>query len=305
MATGPDLYAYATIGIVTALPKERAALKLMLENPVEWLAPGKGTGRRFLLGEIPSVHGGKHVVAVALMSDMGNNQSAITASKMATLPDIRHIIMSGIAGGVPRPGKPEHDVRLGDIVVSDRNGVVQYDLVKERPDGTNEHRYPPRPPGAELLDAVRHLQAEEETFARPWEAHLGRGEGMKKGTRPADNINAKGDPIEYPADPERMPGKPRVFHGTIAAANTLLKNPVLRDHLGEKFGVKAVEMEGSGVADATWTDGAGYLVVRGICDYCDGEKGDEWQGAAAVAAAAYVRALIASMHVEGTAANPL
>lgn len=31
-------------------------------------------------------------------------------------------------------------------------------------------------------------------------------------------------------------------------------------------------MEASGVADATWTNTVGYLVVRGICDYCDTYK---------------------------------
>jgi len=34
------------------------------------------------------------------------------------------------------------------------------------------------------------------------------------------------------------------------------------------------------------------LVVRGICDYCDDNKNDLWQGYAAVVAAAYTRALL-------------
>ncbi len=52
-------------------------------------------------------------------------------------------------------------------------------------------------------------------------------------------------------------------------------------------------MEGAGIADATWlSDKAGYLVVRGICDYCDSSKGDEWQAYAAAVAAAYTRALL-------------
>jgi len=47
--------------------------------------------------------------------------------------------------------------------------------------------------------------------------------------------------------------------------------------LREQFGTRAVEMEGSGVADATWSHGVGYLVVRGVCDYCDANKNDQWQ----------------------------
>ena len=56
-------------------------------------------------------------------------------------------------------------------------------------------------------------------------------------------------------------------------------------------------MESSGVADATWNHEIGYLVVRGICNYCDSNKGDDWQAYAAAVAAAYTRALLESMPV--------
>ncbi|HMB04627.1 MAG TPA: hypothetical protein VKP69_12915, partial [Isosphaeraceae bacterium] len=104
-------------------------------------------------------------------------------------------------------------------------------------------------------------------------------------------------------DPGRRPGQPRVFLGPIASANTLLRDPALRDALRDRFGARAVEMEGSGIADATWNAEVGYLVVRGICDYCDANKNDVWQRYAAMAAAGYVRALLESM--PGTATpNP-
>jgi len=245
---------------------------------------------------MPADSGGRHVVVVALLPDMGNNSAATTATRLLSdFKGVRHLIMCGIAGGVPRPGDTEHDVRLGDIVVSNRGGVVQYDLIKKRPDGSKEPRHPPRPPGAALLGAVRHLLTEEALGRRPWEAWLARASSMAEGSRPADDRDARGDAISYPLDARRAPGLPRVFPGTIAAANILLKNAAHRDYLGATFSVKAIEMEGSGVADAAWSDGAGYLVVRGICDYCDDKKGDVWQGAAAVAAAAYTRAVIASM----------
>jgi nucleoside phosphorylase len=61
-------------------------------------------------------------------------------------------------------------------------------------------------------------------------------------------------------------------------------------------------MEASGIADATWTRNHEYFVVCGICDYCDANKNDLWQPYAAMAAAAYVRALLES--IPGTAARP-
>ena len=101
--------------------------------------------------------------------------------------------------------------------------------------------------------------------------------------------------VDHPVDRDRRPGHPRVFHGPIAAANVLLKNANRRDEIRRKFGVKAVEMEGSGIADAAWDGRVGYLVIRGTCDYCNRNKNDAWQKYAAVIAAAYARALIASI----------
>jgi nucleoside phosphorylase len=85
---------------------------------------------------------------------------------------------------------------------------------------------------------------------------------------------------------------PRIHRGLIGSANVLLKDAQYRDELRDRLGVRAIEMEGSGVADGAWLDGVGYLVIRGICDYCDGNKNDLWQGYAALAAAAYARAVL-------------
>ena len=54
-------------------------------------------------------------------------------------------------------------------------------------------------------------------------------------------------------------------------------------------------MEGSGTADAAWSARRDYLVIRGICDYCDTHKNDDWQRYAALVAAAYARALIENL----------
>jgi nucleoside phosphorylase len=71
------------------------------------------------------------------------------------------------------------------------------------------------------------------------------------------------------------------------------------------YKIKAVEMEGSGIADASWEcEKAGYLIVRGICDYCDarnkGTQTDAWKPYVAMAAAAYVRALLEVIPGEAT-----
>lgn len=294
----------ATVGVITALPKEFNAVRECLGATQDVVLPGQGAGRRYSIGVVKSANNSEHRVAVVLLPGAGNNSAAIRAAQMlGTCPQVRHLLMVGIAGAVPDPSRPEHHVRLGDIVVSNEQGVIQYDYVKKGT-GWEEHRNPPRPPSAKLLEAVRWLATAEERGERPWDAvsdcatkALGpawaRPMGEADLLRDWDGEVAK--EVDHPADPDRVDGLPRVFQGPIASANVLLKDPILRDQLRDQFQVKAIEMEGSGVADAAWDAEIGYLVVRGTCDYCNPDKGDFWQKHAAVIAAAYTRSLLEAL----------
>jgi len=291
-----------TIGIITALAEEYAAVKALLENPQKETKPGRGAGNRYLLGEIPAENGSNHYVALALLADMGTSSAAMRAARLLKhFSTIKSIIMVGIAGGIPHPQKPDEHVRLGDVVVSDRNGVVQYDYVREEI-LEDRHRHPPRPPSSTLLEAVRLFQANQLDGDHSWFDFVDRACRRLKIDRPRTDVLISSSqphkPIRHPKDKQRTNGRPRIFIGPIASANRVLRNPVKRDKLRNTFGVKAVEMEGSGIADATWDQGAGYLVVRGITDYCDPRKNDAWRSYAAVVAAAYTRALLESIPSE-------
>jgi|GEM_PF-939054 len=292
------LTADVTIGIITALPKEFAAMKAAMHDCQDHNVPGPGAGRRYVLGRMKSRDEKEHRIALAMLpGGMGNNMAAARATLLLEhFPSVDAIIMVGIAGAVPSPQKPEDHVRLGDIVVSNKWGVVQYDMVKLK-----EVRSSSVPPSARLIEAVALLQAEEIEGHRPWDEHIGAILQQLTHKRPpqmADKLYATDDPetqLKHPKDSKRRGGRPRVFLGPIASANELLKRPDKRDELRRKFGVKAVEMEGSGIADATWNHDKGYLVVRGTCDYCDTHKNDDWQEYAAAVAAGYTRALIESI----------
>lgn len=297
----PDLNS-ARIGIITALPEEFAAVCEVFNSDTPVDVPGIGSGRKYALARVSTSSGEVLVVAIGYLTDMGNNSATYRATRMIEhCENIQEILMVGIAGAVPHPSKPEQHVRLGDIVVSDRNGVIQYDFDKEGPKEV-EHRHPPRPPSATLIEAVKWLQASEMRNQRPWEAYIKQAQaGDRLGSewkRPTNSLDVLNDrpqpapPVPHPRDRQRRKGKPRIFHGPIASANKLLKNPKKRDALRNKFGVKAVEMEGSGIADASWNLERGYIVVRGTCDYCNPDKGDVWHKYAALIAAAYTRALV-------------
>jgi nucleoside phosphorylase len=290
MATVSEQVAF---GIVTALPKEYAAMKCMLDAATDLVL----RGRVYSLGRVPAKDGQIHWVALAL-ADQGTAAATYRATLLSEdFPQIEAIIMCGIAGGVPNVDKPDRHARLGDVVVSGEGGIVAYDFIKERTESI-EPRHPPRPPHAGLLQACRRLEARSLEGTRPWLAFLARASQLPDAARPLATTDvlghtAKPDEISpHPVDTQRQPNEPRIFIGTIACANRLLKNPARRDQLRDAFDVRAVEMEAFGIAEATWNQSVGYLVVRGVCDYCDANKGDFWQGYAAVVAAAYVRSML-------------
>lgn len=75
-----------------------------------------------------------------------------------------------------------------------------------------------------------------------------------------------------------------VHRGTIASGELLVKDAALRDQLAKEYGLLCFEKEAAGaLADFP------CIVIRGISDYCDSHKNDQWHGYAATAAAAYSR----------------
>jgi nucleoside phosphorylase len=292
--TLPSATDRVTFGVVTALPKEYAAMGAMLDDPHDVVT---ARGRVYCRGTVPAKGGGTHHVVMVL-----GDQGTASATHRATLltedfPEVHGVVMVGIAGAVPHPNKPEHHVRLGDIVTSGEHGVIAYDFVKEHRK-FKEPRHPPRPPDAALLQAARRLSAGAIAGKAPWLAHFARASELPNSARPNSDTDTLTDTqdqdrlVAHPDDPDRKPFEPRIFSGTIACANTLLKNAEHRDQIRDDFSVRAVEMEGFGVAETAWNQGIGYFIVRGCCDYCDKHKGDAWQGYAAIAAAAYARALL-------------
>jgi hypothetical protein len=112
------------LAIITALPKEFAAVEAMLDQYEDIIIPADPG--RYTVGVI-----GSHPVVVTLLPKMGTNlATAISSHLLRSFPKINDILMVGIAGGVPDPKNAENHVRLGDIVVSMDRGVIQFDLGK-------------------------------------------------------------------------------------------------------------------------------------------------------------------------------
>ncbi|OFY69417.1 MAG: hypothetical protein A3G23_00630 [Bacteroidetes bacterium RIFCSPLOWO2_12_FULL_37_12] len=286
---------YATIGIVTALPKEFAAMRKILDIEVNETQP-KNDNNDYAIGFIKNIKDEQIKVVIALMKEIGTNNAASTATNLLrSFENIDDVIVCGIAGGIPYLSKPEDHVRLGDIVVSDKSGILQYDNLKETADDIII-RSTSAKPSSKLLGIVNLLIADYECNKKPWINHLKKYEGsLRNSNRPnieADILTINGTITNHPFDKDRVLSEPKIFHGSIGSSNTLLKNEKKRDILRDKYAVKAIEMEGSGIADGTWSLSKGYLIVRGIVDYCNSDKNDEWHNYAAICAACYTKSII-------------
>jgi nucleoside phosphorylase len=281
-----------SVAVVTALPVECAAVRAVADGVDDQPAPDEDPNS-YASGTFASLTPGRpHRVVIAVLPFDGTRGAAsVVSDLLRSFPGVRAVVMAGIAAGVPRLDDPEWHVRLGDIVVA--TGVVATDQI-QLTDGVERLRWQPGGTPSELSGAVRQLQVKDVAGTRPWETWL----SLAAFTRPddaADVLHVNGVPVEHP--PRELtghrPGLPKVHYGPIASGDQLMRDERRRDELARRHGVVAFEMEATGIAVAAALRGRQTLVVRGISDYGDRMKGSRWQPYAALAAAAYVRALLA------------
>jgi nucleoside phosphorylase len=292
------------VGIVTALPIECAAVRLLVDDLREQPAPDDP--HHYRSGWMPSTEPDRpHRVVIALQTDDGTRNAAASCAHLArSFPGLTTFVMCGIAGGFPAPEQPQRHVRLGDIVVATK-GIVDYDHVRTV-DGVDTLRRPVEGLSKALLRADHELEMQQLDGREPWRAPLaeavGRAELFGRPGEETDLLFVAGGRAAHP-DRRRSGhprGWPRVHRGAVGSADRLLRDAARRDELADRYGIRAVEMEGSGIAVGADLHDRRWFMVRGIADYCDNRtKNDVWHPYAALAAAAYVRALLAQCHPFG------
>ncbi|KAN0066846.1 hypothetical protein V8E54_015018 [Elaphomyces granulatus] len=302
-----------TVAWICALPLEAAAAKAMLDNIHPQLSQPAGDDNAYTLGEIS----GHNIVVACLPSGVYSLVSAATvAARMRiTFPSIRFGLMVGIGGGVP---STKNDIRLGDVVVSKPTGgfggVVQYDYGKTDANGEFQQTGMMNQPPQVLLNAIARLNAEDivghnQSIADVISDMLDMNVEMKAPfSKPADEqdtlfkaayghllhedtcINCDKSELIH-RDP-RTSDEPRIHYGLIASGNMVMKHGKTRDQLGKRHGILCFEMEAAGLMNQL-----PCLVIRGICDYSDSHKNKQWQGYAALTAAAYAKILLTAVSV--------
>ncbi|CAI6334359.1 unnamed protein product [Periconia digitata] len=308
-----------TVGWICAIPTEYVAAQAFLDevhDRPEYVHSHDNND--YTLGKI-----GKHYIVIAVLPDgeYGVTSAAAVARDMLhSFLNIRVGLLVGIGGGAPTP---KQDIRLGDVVVCSprdgKSGVFQYDFGKTIQEksfqSTGSLNLPPmvlrtavgglkakyESDGHQLLDAVeRALQKKprlKKRYSRPNpdSDRLYLSEVTHGGDGEESCANVCGEDVSklFPRGPRTEDeDNPAIHHGTIASANQLMKDALLRDKFARENGVLCFEMEAAGLMNHF-----PCLVIRGICDYADTHKNKDWQCYAAMVAAAYAKDLLLRISV--------
>jgi nucleoside phosphorylase len=306
-----------TIAWICALPVEAAAARTILDR-THPLPQGFTDPNAYELGEL----NGHHIALAYLPSGVyGTTSATAVVSRMRqTFPRLQFGLMVGIGGGVP---SRKNDIRLGDVVVSKpgvkHNGVIQYDYGKRVQGGKfDQTRVLNQPPQA-LLTRLNQLEANRmisrknsllEIVNEVFERHP---DIKGQFSRPEEHTDSLFDSSYYhinqefdcaKCDKERLvirqprdKKEPYIHYGLIASGNQVMKDAETRDRLAYEQGILCFEMEAAGIMNELPT-----LVIRGICDYCDSHKQKQWQGYAALTAAAYAKLLLSAVPVQAATA---
>jgi len=158
-------------------------------------------------------------------------------------------------------------------------------------------------PSTLLKSSANRLRVAELEHRRPWERELDRAlaalpADFRRPDDDTDVLHAAGRPVRVVPHPDRAVsghpvGRPKVHYGLIGSSDRSLRDAAVRDGLADEHNLRALEMEGKGIGTASALSGVEWFVVRGISDYADEHTTGTWRRYAAVAAAAYVRSLLA------------
>ncbi|KAJ5080905.1 hypothetical protein N7456_013615 [Penicillium angulare] len=304
-----------TVGWICALLVEYIAARALLDEEHEKPSSiSRNDTNTYTLGEM-----GEHYVVIAVLPDgeYGTASAANVATNMLnTFYNIKIGLMVGVGGGVP---SKDHDIRLGDVVVSapreGESGVFQYDLGKSiQGRRFQQTRFLNQPPTI-LRTAITGLQAKykmegyrlDDITNRILEKNPRIRSEYKRPTRSTDRLfkaemvhetECSGgicvddlSKLKQRITRDHFDNRPVVHYGLIASGNQLMKDALIRDRLAEDKGVLCFEMEAAGLMNTF-----PCLVIRGICDYSDSHKSKDWQGYASMVAAAYTKDLLSFIH---------
>lgn len=296
-------YEHYTVAILCALSKELRAVRILFDEKHPDIPTAQQDTNHYALGRI-----GRHnTVTTCLPSgEYGiGAASEVVQNMFRSFPKVEFCLLVGVGGGAP---SPNHDIRLGDVIVSQSSGshpaVLQHDMGKLLENGdfqvTGALQQPPRllrkaislldsspdPKDTSLRPYLEYISNEMPAYSFPGQdKDLLFESGSRHGEGP--DCNKCTDKIDRPV---RDSNEPHVHYGPIASGNQVVRSAKERDRLAAKYGSLCFEMEAGGVMNIMQC-----LVIRGVCDYSDSHKNNLWQEYAAATAAAYAKLLLLAL----------
>jgi nucleoside phosphorylase len=312
-----------TVGWICATAYDLAAALLFLdtkpeEQPYQFL----GDGNTYIVGEM-----GKHnvvITAFPLGEYIPSTATNVASRMQASFPNVKIVLMVGIGGGAPAR---KHDIRLGDIVVGSpkgvHNGVLQCYFDQTTQSHSIQATKPTGNKSSLLLTAVSSLGTEyemkghqiEEKINGILEKNPGMQEGYKRPDPSSDRLyrtkitcrsnngascaevcsdNPSG--LVFRSERTKYEDNPVVHHGLIASVYQPIDDASVRNKLAADKNVLCFQM-----GDADLGNQFPCLYICGICGYSDSHKNEEWQGYAAMTAAAYAKDLLGKIAHEANA----
>lgn len=273
-----------TVLLLCPLVVEQQAAYLMLDEVHDGV-PERSAGQTVLyhLGRISSYN-----VAIAgyPAGEVGIGISGSMVSEaLRDFPNLEAGLLVGIAAGIPSPIR---DIRLGDVAVAvpnkDNPGVIGYDLVKAKDEEVQLKQWQNSTLPL-LRSAIAIIQVRAGFPGEGFTRHLHVLEKSTVFKRPGPPPASS----EWPTKIQQRNGGdgPQVHYGTILSGNGVIKSKKRRDELRDKYDGIAIEMEAAGMMTRL-----PVAVVRGISDFADSKKNDEWQPYAAITAAAYAKEML-------------
>lgn len=313
MSHGTRTHDAYSVGIICALPLEKAAVTAMLDEEHARPRNKDGDENDYTVGRM-----GEHNVVVACLPAgvTGKSSAATVATNMLRSFPIKIGLMVGIGGGVPSRSV---DIRLGDVVVSQptgmHGGVVQWDFGKMEKGGKFRRTGTLNKPPKVLLNALAGLQARHEIEDSKAQGYL--ANMLATHPKMAKNYSYQGWENDwlFEADYDHVEGEAcdgcdqkklvqrrardegaatEMHYGNIASGDEVMRDSKTRNEIASKEQVLCFEMEAAGLMD-----NFPCLVIRGICDYADSHKNKRWQRYAAATAAAYAKELLGWIDAEG------
>jgi nucleoside phosphorylase len=238
--------------------------------------------------------------------------AALVNQVKARFANIWFALLVGVAAGLPNLTPSDQsrcrDVRRGDVLVcvpdKASSGIAHYDLGKDTEAGFLPNGRQAETP-AIVRAAIGNIQLTKKRpykkgneFARHLDAFLQADEDDKFQCLSQDtdqlftsSVDLITPPTPIPRAPRDETERTRVWYGNIGSGNSMMRNTRRRDELRDTYDLIGLEMEAAGIMNTLPTG-----VVRGVCDYGDGQKNKDWQPYAAAVAAVYAKGILSTIN---------